>query len=49
MLTPGQAHKVQGFVPLFRMIGDRIEAFLANRGNDADAIREEITAEASRR
>lgn len=44
MLTPGQAHDVQGFAPLFRMIGDRIEAFLADRGYDADAIREEIAA-----
>lgn len=26
------------------MIGDRIEAFLADRGYDADAIREEIAA-----
>ena len=44
MLTPGQAHDVQGFAPLFRMIGDRFEAFLADRGYDADAIREEIAA-----
>ena len=44
MLTPGQAHDVQGFAPLFHMIGDRIEAFLADRGYDADAIREEIAA-----
>lgn len=44
MLTPGQAHDVQGFAPLFRMISDRIEAFLADRGYDADAIRKEIEA-----
>lgn len=44
MLTPGQAYDVQGFALLFRMITDRIEAFLANRGYDADAIREEIEA-----
>ena len=44
MLTPGQAHDVQGFAPLFRMIGNRIEAFLPDRGYDADAIREEIAA-----
>ena len=44
MLTPGQTHDVQGFAPLFRMIDDRIEAFLADRGYDADAIREEIAA-----
>ena len=44
MLTPGQTHDVQGFAPLFRMITDRIGAFLADRGYDADAIREEIEA-----
>jgi len=44
VLTPGQAHGVQGFAPLFRMITDRIETFLADRGYDADAIREEIGA-----
>lgn len=33
---------MHGFAPLFRMIGDRIEAFLADRGYDADAIRDEI-------
>ena len=33
---------MQGFAPLFRMITDRIEAFLADRGYDADAIRDEI-------
>ena len=44
VLTPGQAHDVQGFAPLFRMITDRIEAFLTDRGYDADAIREEIEA-----
>lgn len=42
VLTPGQTHDVHGFAPLFRMIGDKIEAFLADRGYDADAIREEI-------
>lgn len=44
VLTTGQTHDVQGFAPLFRMIDDRIEAFLADRGYDADAIREEIAA-----
>lgn len=44
MLTPGQAHDVQGCAPLFRMITDQIAAFLADRGYDADAIREEIEA-----
>ncbi len=35
---------MQGFAPLFRLITDRIEAFLADRGYDADAIRDEIEA-----
>ncbi len=39
-----QAHDVQGFAPLFRMMTDCIEAFLADRGYDADAIRQEIAA-----
>jgi transposase len=42
VLTPGQTHDTQGFAPLFRMISDRIEAFLADKGYDADAIRQEI-------
>ena len=29
---------MQGFAPLFRLITDRIEAFLADRGYDADEI-----------
>ena len=33
---------MHGFAPLFRMIGDRIDAFLADRGDDADAIRDKI-------
>ena len=44
MLTPGQAHDVQGFDPLFLMVADRIEALLADKGYDADAIRAEIEA-----
>ena len=42
VLTPGQAHDVQGFGPLFRMLAERIEALLADRGYDADAIRQEL-------
>lgn len=42
MLTPGQAHDVQGFRPLMRMVADRIDALLADKGYDADAIREEL-------
>jgi len=41
VLTPGQTHDVHGFAPLFRLIDDQINAFLADRGYDADAIREE--------
>ncbi len=42
LLTPSQAHDVEGFAPLFRMIEDRIDALLADRGYDANAIRQEI-------
>jgi len=42
-LTPGQTHDIQGFGPLFCMIADKIEALLADKGYDADAIREELT------
>ena len=44
VLTPGQTHDTQGFAPLFRMISDRIEAFLADKGYDADVIRAEISS-----
>ena len=44
VLTPGQTHDVKGFGPLFRMLGDRIEALLADKGYDADAIRAELAA-----
>jgi transposase len=44
VLTPGQTHDVHGFGPLFRMLEDRVEALLADKGYDADAIREEIEA-----
>jgi transposase len=44
VLTPGQAHDVQGFGPLFRMVAHRIEALLADKGYDAGAIRAEIKA-----
>lgn len=42
VLTPGQAHDTQGFAPLFRMLGDKFEAPLADRCYDADAIREAV-------
>jgi transposase len=44
VLTLGQAHDVQGFGPLFRMVADRIETLLGDKGYDADAIRAEIAA-----
>ena len=43
MLTPGRAHDIQGFGPLFRMIGGRVRMLLADRSYDADAVRAEIT------
>ncbi|MBK0024031.1 IS5 family transposase [Ochrobactrum sp. S46] len=45
VLTPAQTHDSQGFTPLFRMISDRVEAFLADKGYDDDAIREEIASD----
>lgn len=33
---------MHGFAPLFRMLTDKVKALLADRGYDADAIREEI-------
>ena len=42
VLTPGQSHDIQGFGPLFRLIVHKIEALLADKGYDADAIREEL-------
>ena len=33
---------MKGFGPLFRMLADRVEALLADKGYDADAIREEL-------
>ena len=44
MLTPGQTHDTQGFGPLMRMIADRIDALLADKGYDADAIRDELAS-----
>lgn len=44
VLTPRQAHDVDGFGPLFRMLNERIDALLANKGYDSDAIRAEFAA-----
>jgi IS5 family transposase len=33
---------VKGFGPLFGMLADRVEALLADKGYDADSIREEL-------
>ena len=43
VLTGGEAHDINGFAPLLRMIADKIEALLADKGYDADAVREELT------
>jgi transposase len=42
VLTGGDAHDIKGFAPLLRMVADKIEALLADKGYDADAIREEL-------
>jgi transposase len=44
VLTPARALDVQGFGPLLRMVADRIEALLADKGQYADAIRAQIVA-----
>nr|WP_308469324.1 transposase [Asaia siamensis] len=41
-MTPGQTHDIQGFGPLFCMIANKIEALLADKGYDADVMREEL-------
>ena len=33
---------MQGFGPLFRMLAERVEALLADKGYDADAIRDAL-------
>jgi transposase len=43
-MTPGQAHDMQGFGPLMRMIADRIDALLADKGYDCDAVRDALTS-----
>lgn len=48
-MTPGEAHDLKRFGQIFRMIADQAEALLADRGYDADAIREEIASMASKR
>lgn len=42
VLTGGEAHDIKGFAPLLRIIADKIEALLADKGYDADVIREEL-------
>jgi hypothetical protein len=43
MLTPGQAHNIQGFGPLFRITEDGVRMLLADGSYDADAVCAEIT------
>lgn len=42
VLTPGQAHDLQGFFKLFRMIAERSRALLGDRSYDADDVLAEI-------
>ena len=42
VLTPGQAHDIQAFQALFALIDDKIGALLADKGYDADDIRDEL-------
>jgi transposase len=42
-LTPGQAHDIKGFTTLLRMIGDKIDALLADKGYDADSVRQALS------
>lgn len=44
VLTPGQAHDTQGFGPLMRMITNRIDALLADKGYDSDAVRDTLAS-----
>ncbi|WP_454278244.1 transposase [Sphingomonas sp. Marseille-Q8236] len=44
VLTPVQAHDTQGFGPLMRMIANRIDALLADKGYDSDAVRDTPTS-----
>jgi transposase len=37
-LTPGQAHDTKGFLTLLRMMGDKIDALLGDKGYDSDDI-----------
>ncbi|MGZ8367949.1 MAG: transposase, partial [Rhodoplanes sp.] len=36
------AHDIKGFTALLRMIGDKIDALLGDKGRDADAVREAL-------
>jgi transposase len=42
-ITPGQAHDIKGFTTLLRTIGDKIDALLADKGYDADAVRQALS------
>jgi transposase len=37
-LTPGQAHDTKGFLTLLRMMGDKIDALLGDKGYDSDEV-----------
>jgi transposase len=42
ILTGGEVHDGQAFLALFRLVEDKIKALIADKGYDADAIREEL-------
>jgi transposase len=42
ILTGGEIHDGQAFLALFRLLEDKIKAMIADKGYDADAIREEL-------
>jgi transposase len=42
VLTPGQTHDTKGFMALLRMVTDRINALIGDKGYDSDAIRDEL-------
>jgi len=42
ILTGGEVHDGQAFLALFRLFEEKIKALIADKGYDADAIREEL-------
>ena len=44
ILTGGEVHDSQAFQALFRLVEEKIKALIADKGYDADAIRDELAA-----